>query len=341
MELRDIRPQPILEDIVDAELPILDAHHHLWRADGPASHQSYDYLEADFQRDLDSGHRVIATVAVECRSWRRPDGPEHLRFVGETDWLDGAGERAIGSGTEVAAAIVAYADLSAEATVDEVLDAHQAAAPRRLRGIRQSSTWSDDPAVIGRHPVNPPHRLLDPAFRRGFARLAPRGLSYEAWLYHPQLPELTDLARSFPQTTIVLDHLGGPLGAGRYAPVREEVFAQWRQAIGELARCPNVYLKLGGAAMHMFGFGWRGRAVPPGSDELVAAAGHFYRAAIDTFSPARCMFESNFPVDRECCSYAGLWNSFKKIAAGYSPAERTALFSGTAARAYRLPQFQG
>ena len=223
--------------------------------------------------------------------------------------------------------------------MDETLEAHRAAAPRRLRGIRQTATSSDEAAVVGTHPNSPPHRLLDPAFRRGFARLAPHGLSFDCWIYHPQLADAADLARSFPDTTIILNHLGAPLGAGSYAGRPDEVFKHWQTGLQEVARCPNVYLKLGGSAMHMFGFAWERRALPPTSDELAAATAHFYHAAIDAFGPARCMFESNFPVDRERCSYAVLWNSFKKIAARYTDAERAELFCNSAARAYRLPQY--
>ncbi len=184
--------------------------------------------------------------------------------------------------------------------------------------------------------LRPAGLLADPKFRRGFARLAGRGLGFDAWLYHPQIAELTALARAFPGTTIVLDHLGAPLGAGPYAHRRQEVFAQWQRALRELAGCPNVYLKLGGTTMPCSGGGWRERARPAGSDELVTALGDYYHAAIDIFSPARCMFESNFPVEKKACSYVVVWNFFKKLARGFSATERDRLFQGTAAQVYRL-----
>ena len=330
----------VREAALEPGLPVIDAHHHLWSIELAVPKRTYGYMPADFLADIASGHRIVATVFIEARAARPEHLPEHLRPVAETEWLIAATPEPDGksSATAVAAGIVAFADLNHPAAED-ILQGHLGAAAGRLRGIRQSSTHNDDPAVVGGHPQSPPHRLLDPAFRRGFARLAPLGLSYDAWLYQPQLPELIDLARAFPGTAIIVDHLGAPLAAGRYAGRREEGFTEWRQQLDELARCPNVFMKLGGSAMHMFGFGWEKRPLPPSSDELAAATAHFYHAAIDAFSPARCMFESNFPVDRERCSYGVLWNSFKKIAARYSAGEKLDLFCNTAARVYRLPQF--
>jgi len=173
-------------------------------------------------------------------------------------------------------------------------------------------------------------------FHRGVARLGRMELSFDAWLYHDQLSELLALARAVPDTPIVLDHFGAPLGQGRWATQREPVLADWKKSISELARCPNVHMKLGGTVMPMFGFDWEAGATPPTSDELVKASGHFFDFAIEAFSPSRCMFESNFPVDRLACSYVVLWNSFKKMAARYSESERADLFWGTARRFYRL-----
>ena len=183
----------------------------------------------------------------------------------------------------------------------------------------------------------PPRGLyLDATFRRGFAELAKRQLTFDAWLYHPQLPELTDLAQAFPDTTIVLDHFGGPLGIGPYAGKRAELFARWKDDLAALARSPNVVAKLGGLLMPLNGFGFHKRAAPAGSAELAEATREWYLHAIDCFGPARCMFESNFPVDKVSASYRVLWNAFKRIAASFSPAEKAALFHDTAARVYRL-----
>jgi predicted TIM-barrel fold metal-dependent hydrolase len=237
--------------------------------------------------------------------------------------------------TRVAAGIVSFADLTLGDRVGAVLDAHVAASSR-FRGIRHAAGWDASEAVRNSHTNPPPGLYLDSGFRRGFAELAKRGLSFDAWLYHPQIPELTDLAKAFSDTTIVLDHFGGPLGIGPYAGKRAEIFRSWKTAIATLAGCRNVVAKLGGLVMPLNGFGFHKRDVPATSAELADATREWYLHAIDSFGPARCMFESNFPVDRVSASYAVLWNSFKRIAAAFSEAEKSALFHDTATRVYRL-----
>ena len=293
----------------------------------------------DLLRDTRSGHRVVATVFVECASMYRADGPEPMRPVGETEFVSGiAAQSASGNygPTRAAAGIVGFADLTLGAAVEPVLRAHIAAAPARFRGIRHAAGFDPSPEVRNSH-TNPPADLYAlPRFREGFARLAPLGLSFDAWNYHPQIPALTDLACAFHDTTIILDHFGGPLGIGPYAGKRAEIFARWKRDLADLARCPNVVAKLGGINMAVNGFEWHKRPMPPTSDELLAATRDYYLRAIDCFGPARCMFESNFPVDRLSCSYTVLWNAFKKIAAGFTAAEQGDLFHATAARVYRL-----
>jgi predicted TIM-barrel fold metal-dependent hydrolase len=330
---RDSWLAQVNEPALQPALPIVDPHHHFW--DYPASR----YLLDDLLRDTGSGHRVVATVFVECASMYRADGPVPMRPVGETEFVNGiAAQSASGNygPTRAAAGIVSFADLTLGAAVEPVLRAHIAAAPARFRGIRHAAGFDPSPEVRNSH-TNPPADLYAlPRFREGFARLAPLGLSFDAWNYHPQIPALTDLARAFPDTTIILDHFGGPLGIGPYAGKRAEIFARWKNDIADLARCPNVVAKLGGINMAVNGFGWHKRPMPPTSDELVAATRDYYLHAIDRLGPARCMFESNFPVDRLSCSYAVLWNAFKKIAAGFTAAEQADLFYATAARVYRL-----
>jgi predicted TIM-barrel fold metal-dependent hydrolase len=216
-----------------------------------------------------------------------------------------------------------------------VLDAHLAASPR-FRGIRHAAGWEASGQIRNSHTNPPPGLLGDARFRRGFAELAPRGLTFDAWLYHPQLPELTDLAKAFPDTTIILDHFGGPLGIGPYAGRRAEVFAAWTTAIRALADCPNVVVKLGGLVMPLNGFGFHKREQPIGSIELAEATRDWYLHTIECFGVERCMLESNFPVDKVSVSYRVLWNSFKRLTATFSEAERTALFHDTAVRVYRL-----
>ena len=325
--------EKVKEAALEPALPIIDPHHHLW--DHPGSRYELDELMADAAQ----GHNIRATVFVECKSMYRDSGPDALKPVGETEYVNGIAAKSASGGfgeTRVAAAIVGFADLRLGNAVDEVLEAHIAVAPARFRGIRHASAFDDSPDVRASHTLPPKGLLGLPAFREGYARLAKYGLSFDAWLYHTQIPELTALARANPETTIVFDHFGGPIGIGPYEGKRAEIFAQWKKDVAELAACPNVVAKLGGINMAVNGFGWHKRELPPTSDELVAATRDWYLHSIDVFGPGRCMFESNFPVDKLSCSYGVLWNAFKKIAGGFSEAEKASLFHDTAKRVYRL-----
>jgi predicted TIM-barrel fold metal-dependent hydrolase len=321
-----------MEDVLEPDLPICDPHHHLWDRAG------HRYLLDELLGDTGSGHRVVATVFVECMSMYRAQGPAEARPVGETEFVNGVAAMSASGGygaTRVAAGIVGFADLTLGERVGAVLDAHAAASPR-FRGIRHAAGWDASDRVRNSHTNPPPGLLGDARFRRGFAELGKRGLSFDAWLYHPQIPELTALARAFPDTTIVLDHFGGPLGIGPYEGHRAEIFASWQAAIRELAACPNVVAKLGGLVMPLNGFGFHKRPQPPDSAELADTTRDWYAHAIECFGVARCMFESNFPVDKASTSYRVLWNSFKRLAAKFSAAEKAALFHDTAARVYRV-----
>jgi predicted TIM-barrel fold metal-dependent hydrolase len=327
-----------VEEPLEPALPICDPHHHLW--DRQAARVAPRYLLDEIVEDVGSGHNVVSTVFIECGAMYRADGPEALRPVGETEFVNGiAAMSASGlyGPTRVAAGIVGTADLRLGDAVAAVLDAQIAAGGGRFRGIRRAAAWDPDEAVP-RHRTGPgPGLLQRDDFRAGFAHLAPRGLTFEAWCYHGQIPEVTALARAFPRTTIILNHFGGPIGVGRYAGKAEEIHAQWRRDMGELATCPNVVAKLGGINMEVNGFGWHERPRPPRSDELVEATRRYYEFTIEKFGADRCMFESNFPVDKASCSYTVLWNSFKRLTAGCSASEKARLFHDTAARVYRLP----
>jgi L-fuconolactonase len=321
-----------MEEILEPERPICDPHHHLW------DHPGRRYLIDELLADTGSGHHVVATVFVECMSMYRASGPQEMRPVGETEFVNGVAAVSASGGfgaTRVASGIVSFADLALGERVGAVLDAHLAAS-LRFRGIRHAAGWDASDQIRNSHTNPPPGLYADSRFRRGFAELAPRGLTFDAWLYHPQLPELTELAKAFPDTTIILDHFGGPLGIGPYAGRRVEVFAAWKATIRALADCPNVVVKLGGLVMPLNGFGFHKREQPIGSVELTEATRDWYRHTIECFGVERCMFESNFPVDKVSVSYRVLWNSFKRITAGFSAAERSALFHDTAVRVYRL-----
>lgn len=317
------------------ELPIVDPHHHLW--DRPGGR----YLLDDLLADLDTGHRVEATVFLECRSMWRAAGPAEMRPIGETEFVAGVAAMSASGryGTAVICeGIVGHADLRLGERVRPVLEAHIERGGGRFRGIRHITASDASPAIVTTAFVPPPGLLGDPAFRAGFAQLAPLGLSFDAWLYQTQLPELTALADAFPDTAVVLDHLGGALGIGPYAGRRDEMFAQWSRDLRELARRPNVMVKLGGLGMRICGFGFADRPMPPTSEQLAAAWAPYVELGIEAFGVGRCMFESNFPVDKGSCSYGVLWNAFKRIAGKYSHDERQALFSRTARHVYRLAE---
>jgi len=238
--------------------------------------------------------------------------------------------------TRIAAGIIGTVDLRIGDAAAGVLDAQIAAGGGRFRGIRRGAFWHQSPDIQN-HRTNPPEGLLlRDDFRAGFKHLGPRKLSFEVWCAHTQMQDAISLARAFPDTTIVLDHFGGPIGSGPYAGKQDEVFGIWKTQIDELARCPNVVAKLGGLNMEVNGYGWEHRASPPTSTELAQATRRYFEHTIDRFGASRCMFESNFPVDKLSCSYTVLWNSFKRLSKGYSADERAALFYGTAARVYRL-----
>jgi len=319
-----------VEAPLEPELPIIDPHHHFWER--PGSRYLLDELVADT-----AGHNIRQTVFIECTSEYRTDGPEELRVIGETDFVEAiAVESATGNHGELraAAAIVGSADLTLGDAVAPVLEA-QLAASTRFRGIRHRAAWADAEA-LQRPAVGRPQLLLDPKFREGYARLADYDLTFEGWVYHPQITELTDLARAFPDTTIIFNHLGGPLGLGPYTDRQNDVFKAWRPMVTQLASCPNVVAKVGGIQMPVNGFGWEDRVQPPTSDQLLAVNRRWYEHTIEAFGPERCMFESNFPVDRASCSYTVLWNQFKKLSAGFSVSERTSMFHDTAQRVYRM-----
>ncbi len=318
------------EEVIEPALPICDPHHHLW--DTAQSR----YLLDDVLVDTGSGHHVRSTVFVECMAEYRKEGSEVLRPVGETEFVEAIANQCVAGDTQIAAGIISYADLLLGAAVGDVLDVHSAASPTRFRGIRHACAWDASDDVSNSH-TNPPQSLyLDETFREGFACLAQRELVFDAWFYHHQITELASLARAFPGVTIILDHVGGPLGIGPYAGKQAEVFDVWQIGIRELAACRNVVVKLGGLAMPINGFAWHKREQPPGSEELAEAIAPYLMFCIDEFGPQRCMFESNFPVDKQSCSYRVLWNTFKRLAADFSGDEKTALFHDTAVGVYSL-----
>jgi len=322
---------PSSEQVLEPDLPICDAHHHLWLDGG---HTGFAYPLASLLADLATGHDVRRTVFVECHAEYRREGPEQLRPVGEVEYVAAAAEEAArAGGPEVAAAIVGHADLTLGDAVEEVLVALDEAGGGRFRGVRYTTAW--DAAPMGNSAARG-GIMLEEGFRRGVRKLGELGHSFDAFCYHPQLPELVEVARACPDVTIVANHVGVPIAGGPYRGKADEVRANWQRDLAELARCDNVVLKIGALIRPLSGERWD-KGPGATSEEIAGAWGGEVRYAIDTFGPSRCLFESNFPVDKRCYGYVEIWNAFKRMAAGYSADEKRDLFHDTAARAYRLP----
>jgi L-fuconolactonase len=320
----------VVEEALEPDLPICDPHHHLWLDNG---HTGWPYTLDDLLDDTGAGHNVVRTVFLECHAEYRSDGPAHLRPVGETEFVaELAEESARRGGTEIAG-IMGNADVSLGDAVEEVLAAHEVAGRGRFRGVRYITAQDPHPPLA----MGTSAAMDDPAYLDGVRMVGAMGYTYDAMVYHPQLPELAEVARACPDTPIVIDHLGGFLGTGPYKDRRDEILDFWRGSMSQLAACPNTYLKVGGIGMPMMGFRWDKQDRPPNSEELAAPWIEPLRWVIDEFGPALCMFESNFPVDKRGAGYVVLWNAFKRIAEPYSADDKRDLFHDTAARAYRLP----
>lgn len=333
------------QSILEPQLEICDAHHHLW--DIATSEPSAvlktmprtRYLLPEILGDIAQGHNITSTIYVEARAFYTADSPPLRQSIGETEFANGVSAMSASGRygpARVAAGIVARVDLTAGPEVDSLLEAHVRAGGGRVKGIRQTAAF-DPSEAIPRNPSSPAAELYrSAAFRSGFARLARFGLSFDAWVFHPQLGDVIDLARRFPGQRIALDHLGTPLGLGPYAGRAAEVFADWKRSICELARCENVFCKLGGLGYTYGGFEFPRRSEPAGPQEIASAWKPFIETAIEAFGAQRCMFESNFPADGISCSYRTLWNTFKLLAADASASERGRLFCGTATHFYGL-----
>lgn len=323
------------EAALEPELPICDPHHHLWaqRHEPPAYQR---YLLPDLASDLNgSGHNVRSTVFIEVKAFYRDSGPEALRPLGEVEQVERLATEAAGGkhgAIKIAASIIGHADLKLGDRVAPVLEAMQAASPR-FRGIRHSAGWDASPLLAQRDIQGV---MSNAQYRAGARVLAKMGLTLDNSLYHPQLPELADFARAVPELTIILNHIGGLVRVGPYANRDDDVLAQWRKGVAACAACPNIVLKLGGVGQHRFGYDWHKREKPIGSEALAQALAPLMHYCIEQFGPNRCMFESNYPVDKISYSYTVAYNAFKRLSKGYSAAERAAMFHDTAARVYRI-----
>ena len=316
------------EEAIEPDLPILDAHHHVW--DDLSNPLATHYPLGSLMADLRAGHNIVASVYAECSDHYRTSGPEELRPVGETEAV-----AASDAPPGVMAAIIGYADMRLGREVRPVLEAHREAGRGRFSGIRHSTAWDPHPDVPNSARKSPPGLLVSPSFVDGVRTLGELDMTFDAWMYFHQLPELVTLARRAPDTRIILDHLGGPAGVGYWATHRDEMLATWRDNITALSRMPNVSIKIGG-----LGFPWfltdEVSATLVDSDSIAAYWRPEILHCIESFGPDRCMFESDFPVDGRLCDYVTLWNAFKKASTDLDPTERDAVFRGTAARIYRI-----
>jgi len=321
------------EPALEPDLPIIDAHHHLWEDRGRR------YLLYEFLEDINTGHNIVATVYVEGGTMYRANGVAAEQPIGEVEFANGVAAMSASSfygNSRICAGIVGHADMMLGERAQPVLERLLAAGNGRLRGIRHATPWDTGDAVKFRRHRTLPRQLLEPDFRRGIACLEPLGLSFDAFLFHPQLPEIADLLRAFPETTVVLNHVGGLLGTPPHDGKRAEVYELWRRHIRDLAHFPNLHVKLGGLGMLYCGWDFHFRDVPPTSAELATAWRPYVETCIEAFGPNRCMMESNFPVDKQSCSYGVFWNAMKQITSSLASSEKSMLYHDTAARVYRL-----
>ena len=321
------------EDVLDPGIPICDPHHHLWDKPGDR------YMIDEISRDVGSGHNIVQTVFVEVDAMYRSSGPEEMRPIGESEWVRGIGAQSdsgLYGRTKVATGIVGYANLNLGARVEPVLEAMESVSSGRFRSVRHTCSW-DEYEPLRSHRSGWPGMMAETKFREGLSKLIDRGHSFDALVYHPQLSELTELVDAFPNGVFVLNHIGRPLGVGPYQGHRDKVYEVWKKDMAKLAERSNVLVKVGGLGNRVSGFGWDTQPEPPNSQELVEKTSPYYLYTIEVFGPERCMFESNFPVDKNSYSYQTIWNSFKRMTQGFSSTEKTWLFHDTAAKAYRLP----
>lgn len=320
------------EEIIDPGREIIDPHHHMWRTSGLPV-----YLLEDLWEDTESGHRIVKTVFMECGAEYRVDGPEHLKVVGETEFVRDAAIASRGQGKAEIAGIVAHADLTLELDLlRETLEAHEEAGEGLFRGIRHGGAHDPDKSLGWLDATSHPDLFQQSGFRNGVSLLGELGYTYDSWHYHFQNSAYSDLAQAVPGTTIVLDHFGTPCGVGSYEGKMEDVMSEWKADMVRMSEFENVVVKIGGLAMPVNGFNWHNREMPPSSEEVADAHREYYLHTIDAFGPSRCMFESNFPVDKLSLSYSIYWNAMKRIASEFSDDEQHELFYGTASRVYKV-----
>ena len=325
----------VVEEVIDPDRPIIDPHHHLWK-----KRFGRNYLLEDLWHDTGSGHNVVKTVFVECRAFYHREGPEYLKPLGETGFISElASISATSENHATVAGIIGHADLTLEKSkLNELIEQHIQVCSGKFCGIRHAGAYDSRPGDLLIPGPAPRDLYQNRSFKTGLKFLGSMGITYDTWHYHHQNSDFIELAQAVPECNIVLDHFGTPLGEGIYRPHREEIFQNWKEDMRRLARLPNIYVKLGGLAMPDNGFRWHRSEKPPSSDEIIAQQGRYYLHMIDCFGPERCMFESNFPVDRLSVGYHVLYNAFKKMTRNFSEQEKHDMFFGTAEKVYSLTE---
>ena len=320
------------ETPVDPNLRIVDPHHHLWDRGGSR------YLAEELHEDTSKGHNVTNTVFVECKAEYRRNSQERFQSLGETEFVAKEAERLEEFSETKISGIVGFVDLGLGEELEEVLVAHDRSSSGLMRGVRHATAWSDDPEISIAHTKPTKGVMGSKLFLKGVSKLSEFNFSFDAWLYFNQLPELLYLARVTPETNIVINHLAAPLKIGKWAETPQEVDEIWRSNLQELANCENVYLKIGGIGMdNYFANDWVNQTKPPTSDEVASVWKEKILWCIELFGTHRCMFESNYPVDRQTLPYSVIWNCFQKVTDSFTESEKSDLFSSTACTVYRIP----
>ena len=329
----------VSEEIIDPDRPIIDPHHHLWHGpkNPPGIKESYRYLLEDLWNDTSSGHNIKKTVFIDCGQEYYSEGPDQFKPVGETEFVVGVSKEASKDKSKAQiAGIIGHANMMLGSSVREVLEIHNDMGDGLFRGILHSGGWDEDESVKNAHSHPTTHIYLEEKFQEGLQVLASMDMVFDTWHYHNQIQDLTKLAKSLPDLIIIHDHFGGPLGIGPYINKRDEIFDKWKEDIYELSQCKNVFSKLGGLAMPVNGWEWHKRDLPATSNEIINEQSRYYLHTLECFGSSRCMFESNFPVDRQSVSYHVIWNAFKKMTNNFSEEEKSDLFYETANKVYKL-----
>tara|TARA_B100001142_G_scaffold213228_1_gene211339 strand:+ start:1885 stop:2913 length:1029 start_codon:yes stop_codon:yes gene_type:complete len=316
----------VKEEIINPELPIIDPHHHLWNGDNQLA-SSFPYLIDNLSEDTNSGHNIVGTIFMECAQGYYHEGEDKYKPIGETEYvMKVIKDSKKTSNSANIIGIISFADLMLGSEVKDVLNQHILIGEGLFKGIRHAAGWDQSNEIHNSHSNPIKNIYYDPSFRKGAEELIKLNLTFDAWHYHNQISDLSIFAKDYPELTIIHDHFGGPLGVGPYQGKKQEIFKKWKDDISQLSENKNVHSKLGGLAMPVNGWNFHKQDKPATSDQIIEMHYDYYLHAIECFGVDRCMFESNFPVDRRSISYHVLWNAFKKMVSNYSNEDKNKLF---------------